>query len=284
VKSQLIIRHRAQQAQAARNREASPKHMTEIAQLSDREHALLGKSVCGQFEVPRRTTDEAIPLSYEQEQVWLHAQLAASLPLYNEPGTIRFLGDLDVSALEKSFNEILRRHEAWRTCFEIVDGIPVQKVQASLKVSLPVLDLRALPTERRESEALRIATEDARKPIDLTKAPLFRTRLVRLGNEEYRLYLTLSHIIFDGFAIYRVLLPELSTLYESFAAGRQSPLPELSIQYADYACWQRRNILLETATCRTSAGVVFTGGSPTGRTTDILRGHVSLRAELPIEQ
>jgi len=220
--------------------------MTEIAQLSDREHALLGKSVCGQFEVPRRTTDEAIPLSYEQEQVWLHAQLAASLPLYNEPGTIRFLGDLDVSALEKSFNEILRRHEAWRTCFEIVDGLPVQKVQPSLRVSLPVLDLRALPAERREFEALRIATEDARKPIDLTKAPLFRARLMRLENEEYRLYLTLSHIIFDGFAIYRVLLPELSMLYESFTAGRRSPLPELSIQYSDYACWQRRNITQET--------------------------------------
>ncbi|MGA9545928.1 MAG: amino acid adenylation domain-containing protein [Candidatus Sulfotelmatobacter sp.] len=198
------------------------------------------------FEITRRAPDEAMPLSYEQEQVWLHAQLATNLPLYNEPGTIRFLGALDVSALEKSFNEILRRHEAWRTCFEIVDGVPVQKVQPSLKVSLPVLDLRALPAERRESEALRIATEDARKPIDLTKAPLFRTRLMRLENEEYRLYLTLSHIIFDGFAIYRVLLPELSTLYESFAAGRQSPLPELSIQYADYACWQRRNITEET--------------------------------------
>ncbi|MGC1222608.1 MAG: amino acid adenylation domain-containing protein [Candidatus Sulfotelmatobacter sp.] len=220
--------------------------MTETAQLSDRKHAQMEKSVSDKFEITRRTPDEAMPLSYEQEQVWLHAQLATNLPLYNEPGTIRYLGALDVSALEKSFNEILRRHEAWRTCFEMVDGVPVQKVQPSLRVSLPVLDLRALPAERRESEALRIATEDARKPIDLTKAPLFRTRLMRLGNEEYRLYLTLSHIIFDGFAIYRVFLPELSTLYESFAAGRHSPLPELSIQYADYACWQRRNITQET--------------------------------------
>ncbi len=220
--------------------------MTEIAQLSDRKRTQVEKSVRDQFEITRRTPDEPVPLSYEQEQVWLHAQLATNLPLYNEPGTIRFLGDLDVAALEKSFNEILRRHEAWRTCFEIVDGIPVQRVQPSLRVSLPVLDLRALSAERRESEALRIATEDARRPIDLTKAPLFRTRLMRLRNEEYRLYLTLSHIIFDGFAIYRVLLPELSMLYESFAAGRQSPLPELSVQYADYACWQRRNITEET--------------------------------------
>ncbi len=220
--------------------------MTETAQLSDRKHTQVEKSARDQFEIARRAPDTPVPLSYEQEQVWLHAQLATHLPLYNEPGTIRYEGDLDVAALEKSFNEILRRHEAWRTCFEIVDGIPVQKVQPSLKISLPVLDLRGLPPERRESEALRVATEDARKPIDLARAPLFRTRLMRLRNEEYRLYLTLSHIIFDGFSIHRVLLPELSTLYESFAAGRQSPLPEPSIQYADYACWQRRNITEET--------------------------------------
>ena len=241
-----LIPHKARQGQAAPSRESFHKHMTESAQLSDRKQTLLEKSVCGQFEITRRTPDEAIPLSYEQEQVWLHAQLATNLPLYNEPGTIHYLGSLDVAALEKSFNEILRRHEAWRTCFEAVDGIPVQKVQASLRVSLPVLDLRGLPTELREFEALRIATEDARKPIDLTKAPLFRTTLMRLRDEEYRLYLTLSHIIFDGVAIYRVLLPELSMLYESFAAGRPSPLPELPIQYADYACWQRRNMTEET--------------------------------------
>jgi amino acid adenylation domain-containing protein len=196
--------------------------------------------------IPPRKPGQTIPLSYAQEQVWLHAQLAGDFPLYNEPVTIHYLGSLDVAALEKSFNEILRRHEAWRTCFETVDGIPEQKVQPSLRVSLPVLDLRGLPTEQREFEALRMATEDARKPIDLTKAPLFRIILMRLRNEEYRLYLTLSHIIFDGVAIYQVLLPELSMLYESFAAGRQSPLPELPIQYADYACWQRWNMTEET--------------------------------------
>jgi len=222
-------------------------------QHSEAKKHLLERYLRGELElrpstqaIPPREPGQTIPLSYAQEQVWLHAQLAGDFPLYNEPVTIHYLGSLDVAALEKSFNEILRRHEAWRTCFETVDGIPVQKVQPSLGVSLPVLDLRGLPTEQREFEALRIATEDARQPIDLTKAPLFRTRLMRLRNEEYRLYLTLSHIIFDGVAIYRVLMPELSMLYESFAAGRQSLLPELPIQYADYACWQRRNMTEET--------------------------------------
>jgi len=220
--------------------------MTQTAQLSDRRSSRVEKSVCGQLEITRRTPDESIPLSYEQEQIWLHAQLAGNLPLYNEPVTIHYRGSLDVAALEKSFNEVLRRHEAWRTSIEIVDGMPMQKVHPSLRVSLPVLDLRGLPDEKRELEALRVATEDARQPIDLTEPPLFRIRLIRLRDEEHRLYLTLSHIIFDGAAIYRVLLPELSTLYESFAAGRPSPLPELPIQYADYACWQRRNVTEET--------------------------------------
>src|ERR1700736_1876086 len=128
--------------------------MTETAQLRDRKHRLSEKFVCGELEISRRTPDEAIPLSYEQEQVWLHAQLATNLPLYNEPVTIHYLGSLDVTVLEKSFNEILRRHEAWRTCFETVDGIPVQKVEPSLRVSLPVLDLRGLSAEQGAASSL----------------------------------------------------------------------------------------------------------------------------------
>ncbi|MGC2172945.1 MAG: amino acid adenylation domain-containing protein [Candidatus Sulfotelmatobacter sp.] len=181
-------------------------------------------------------------LSYAQEQVWLHAQMAPDVPLYNEPVTIHYFDPLNVAALEKSFNEVLRRHEAWRTCFRVVEGEPVQHIQPSIKLSLPVIDLRALPKDEREIEALRVATEDATKPLDLAQAPLFRARLIRLGDEEHRLYLALSHIIFDGVAIYRVFLPELSTLYEAFDAGKPSPLPEPPVQYADYTAWQRQHL------------------------------------------
>ncbi|HEV3511536.1 MAG TPA: amino acid adenylation domain-containing protein, partial [Candidatus Sulfotelmatobacter sp.] len=192
--------------------------------------------------IPRRTPGEHIPLSHAQEQVWLHSQLAPDLPLYNEPVTIHYDGALDVSALERSFNEILRRHEAWRTAFKIVDGEPVQEVRENLSISVPPIDLTGLPHEQREAMALRIATEDARIPLDLAQAPLFRAKLIRLDNNEHRLYLTLSHIIFDGVAIYRVFLPELSTLYKAYAAGQPSPLPELPVQYPDYACWERRSL------------------------------------------
>ena len=100
--------------------------------------------------IPRRKPGEAIPLSHAQEQVWLHAQMAPDLPLYNEPVTIHYSGALDIDILRRSFNEILRRHEAWRTAFREVDGRPVQEVQENVSLSIPFVDLSALPRELRE--------------------------------------------------------------------------------------------------------------------------------------
>ena len=216
---------------------------------SEARRNLLEKCLHGQLSlrpeteaIPRREPKEPVPLSYSQEQVWFHAQLVPDIPLYNEPVTIHYSGDLDVPALEQSFNEILHRHEAWRTGFTVVDGKPLQDVRPELSISLPVVDLRHLPEERRDSTAVRIATEEARKPLDLTQVPLFRARLIRVGDRQYRLYLVLSHIIFDGVAIYRIFLPELAALYQARVAGRPSPLPELDIQYPDYSCWQRKSL------------------------------------------
>ena len=196
--------------------------------------------------IPRRAPGETIPLTHAQEQIWVHAQLAPHLPLYNEPVTIHYSGSLNVDALERSFNEILRRHEAWRTSISIVEGAPVQIVHDDLSVSLPLVDLTHLPRAQREPSALQIAAEDAREPLDLGKAPLFRTRLIRVDELEYRLYLTLCHIIFDGVALDRVFLPELATLYKAYAAGEPSPLSEPSIQYPDYACWEKRTLTSKT--------------------------------------
>src|SRR5882757_11392857 len=146
--------------------------------LSEARRNLLEKCLRGQLSwrrvdqlIPRRDPNEPVPLSYSQEQVWLHAQLVPDIPLYNEPVTIHYSGDLDVPALEESFNEILRRHEAWRTCFKLVEGEPLQDVKPEVSISLPMLDLRHLPEEQRDSIAVGIATEDARTPLDLTQAP-----------------------------------------------------------------------------------------------------------------
>ena len=219
------------------------------SQFSDARRSLLEKILRGEVAlrpaaetdgIPRRDSNQPVPLSFSQEQVWMHAQMVPDVPLYNEPVTIHYSGDLDVFALEYSFNEILRRHEAWRTCFTLVDGEPRQDVKPEIKVSLPVIDLRTIPDEKREAAAIAIATRDAQEPLDLSQAPLFRTRLMRLADREYRLYLALSHIIFDGVAIYRVFVPELAALYKARVAGVPSPLAELPAQYPDYSLWQRK--------------------------------------------
>src|SRR5205807_3211124 len=123
---------------------------------------------------------------------------------YNEPITVRRIGPLDTVALERSFTEIVRRHEAWRTVFPTVEGGPVQVVQAPFDVRLPVVDLRTLPIAERQAAAQRLATEDARIPFDLANGPLFRAKLVRVDEEEHRLFVTFHHLIFDGYSGYCV--------------------------------------------------------------------------------
>jgi amino acid adenylation domain-containing protein len=189
--------------------------------------------------VAKRGTSGPAPLSFPQQQIWLHAQIAPEVPIYNEPVTIYRDGPLDLAILQKCFAEIFRRHEAWRTTFDVVHGEPVQIVNPVPTVALPVLDLRHLPEERRDAAALDAATEDARRPFDLKQCPLLRVLVTRLADEKYRLYITLHHVIFDGLSIYRVFLPELATLYAAYSEGKSSPLPELPIQYADFAQWQR---------------------------------------------
>jgi surfactin family lipopeptide synthetase A len=214
--------------------------------LSETKRALLEKYLRGDHTqtvtasgiIPRRSPGSAAPLSFGQQQLWLLAQMMPDIPVYNESVTIHLPGPLDVAALQQSFNEIIRRHEAWRTSFPIVDGQPVQMIQPPPALTLPAVDLRDLPLARREAEARRLATEKALPLFDLAHGPLLRATLIRLNDEDHRLFLTLHHIIFDG-TIYEIFLPELYALYEAFSHGKPSPLPELPIQYADFALWQR---------------------------------------------
>jgi aspartate racemase len=212
--------------------------------VADRERVaayLAQRDGAGRDGITPQAGGTTAPLSFAQQQLWLHAQLAPDLPLYSEPVTIHHAGGLDVRAVERSLAEIIRRHEAWRTTFSVVDGELRQVIHSPPAIALPTVDLRGLPPAAREGEALRIATEDALRPFDLERGPLARGTVVRLADDEHRLFLTLHHIIFDGVALYRVFLPELAALYEAFAAGRPSPLAEPLIQYADFARWQRES-------------------------------------------
>ena len=179
------------------------------------------------------------PLSFAQQQIWLHAQLIPDLPLYNEPVTVNRRGPLDETALNRALTEIVRRHQAWRTTFTLVDGEPVQVVQPPPEIRVSVADLSRVPEGQHEAEAQRLAVADACRPFNLSQGPLFRALLARLSDNEHRLFLTLHHIIFDGYSIYRVFLPELATLYDAFVRGQESPLPDLATQYSDFAAWER---------------------------------------------
>jgi hypothetical protein len=188
--------------------------------------------------------ENPVPLSFAQEQVWRLDQTAGKLAaLHNESITIHRRGACDPPILERSLAEIIRRHEIWRTTFEERTGQPIQVVHAGPKsFALPVSDLRSLPESDREKKARELANEDALKLFDLARGPLLRARLITLSDDEHRLYLTAHQSIVDGITVFDVFPFELTTLYESFAAGKPSPLPELEVQYADFACWQRRKM------------------------------------------
>lgn len=224
--------------------------MLNTKDLSEAKRALLAKYMRGDLLKPathtdsitRRTWEGPAPLSFGQQQLWLLAQLMPDTPVYTECVTIHLPGPLNRAILEQSYNEILRRHEAWRTSFPLVDGQPVQRVHLATSISLPLVDLRYLPEAEREAEALRLMAEDAQRPFDIANGPLQRATLVCLDDKQHKLFLTLHHIIFDCFSLYQILLPELRSLYEAFLKGEPSPLPELPIQHSDFAAWQRERM------------------------------------------
>ena len=221
----------------------------DVRQVADDKRKLIDKYLRGdgprisavEGRIRRRPAGEPVPLSSSQQQVWVHSQMAGTIPIYNEALTVCRRGPLDVIVLERCLTEIIRRHEIWRTTFDTINGKPIQVVQAaSDRFPLKTIDLRHLGVPERIPEAMCSAAEDARKPFDLKKGPLLRATLVRMEEEEYRLNVTFHQIVFDAASAYRIFLPELAVLYEAFSAGKPSPLPEPILQYGDFACWQQQ--------------------------------------------
>jgi len=188
--------------------------------------------------IDRRLHIGPVPLSFAQQQIWLHAQFAADIPLYNEFLILQRRGALNQEALERSFGEILRRHETLRTTFSAEEAIPVQVVSEPEAVGLPLVDLSGFSGER--AEVMRIATDEARQRFDLTEGPLVRALLLRLAPENYILVVTLHSIVADDWSL-NLLARELTTLYEAYSAAgsSQSLPPDLATRYADHVQWQR---------------------------------------------
>ncbi|HEX5724749.1 MAG TPA: condensation domain-containing protein, partial [Longimicrobiaceae bacterium] len=183
----------------------------------------------------------ALPLSFAQKRLWFIDRLEPGSAVYNLPVAQRLGGALDEAALERALGEIVRRHEALRTTFAEVDGSPVQVIAPFGGFSLPVEDLSDLSEADREAARRRRAGEEARRAFDLSAGPLFRAAVLRLGEEDHVLLLSMHHIVSDEWSM-GVLFRELWALYAAYREGRESPLAELAVQYADYAVWQREQL------------------------------------------
>ncbi len=184
-------------------------------------------------------TDEvlAIPSSFAQQRLWFLDQLVPGNPFYNIFSSIP-LKLQKVTVLERALNEIVKRHETLRTTFAVKDGQPVQMIAPDLHLTIPIIDLRSYPEAQLHTEVQRLANKEAKRPFDLEHGPLVRATLLRHADTDYMLLMTMHHIISDGWSI-GLFFQELTSLYQSCLVGQTSQLPELPIQYADYAMWQR---------------------------------------------
>jgi amino acid adenylation domain-containing protein len=187
------------------------------------------------------------PTSFAQQRLWFLDQLAPGNPFYNVSTALNLTGSLNFTALKQTFNEIVRRHETLRTRFVMVEQQPIQAIAPSLTIPLPLIDLRNFDSPERDTQVQQIVTQEAQHPFNLTTGPLLRVKLLQLDEAEYLLLLNLHHIVADGWSI-GVLIKELGVLYKALAGDKRclttsysvsTLLPELPIQYADFAQWQR---------------------------------------------
>jgi len=210
----------------------------------------------------RRSRSGTAPASFAQQRLWFISQLEPGNSLYNIPEMRRIHGVLNVAALEKAIQEILRRHESLRTTFAVVDGQPVQVLASESSAQLSITDLSDIKNgSERVRECTRLAFEEAARPFDLSKGPLIRVVLLRLAQEEHTLILTLHHIVGDRWSL-GVLTEELSALYAAFKRDFPSPLPPLPVQYADFSEWQRDWLQGETLQKQTAYWKRQLAGAP----------------------
>ncbi|NVJ26526.1 amino acid adenylation domain-containing protein, partial [Myxococcus sp. AM011] len=191
--------------------------------------------------IPRREERGPAPLTLAQQRMWLLEQLEPGSLAYHLSAALKLAGALDVTALEHSLGELVRRHEALRTTFHSEAGEPFQVSASPAVFTLTPVDLGALPATEREAEVRRLLREDAHRPFDLARGPLLRVTLLRLGEREHVLLVTLHHLIVDGWSA-GVLVRELGELYGAFHMGTKPAVAEPSLQYSDYAAWQRATL------------------------------------------
>jgi amino acid adenylation domain-containing protein len=211
--------------------------VAELAKIIEKDHH---GELSRQFSpIQPVSRDQELPLSCSQERVWFIQQLDTASIAYNFQATFRFKGLLNVTALEESLSEIVRRHEIFRTTFPAIDGRPVQIIHEARPVKLSIVNIQAFPESEREAKGQRLIKEEFQKPFDLNQLPLIRWTLLQLREEEYLLVHVEHHLVHDGWS-FNVFLEELMELYKAYSRGNPSPLPELPVQFADFAYWQHQ--------------------------------------------
>ncbi|CUS36977.1 putative Multi-domain non-ribosomal peptide synthetase [Candidatus Nitrospira nitrosa] len=214
---------------------------TTVAQLAEAiQSARLQDGDMDMPPVSRVQHDGPVPLSFSQQRLWVLTQLEPDGASYNLPIALRLSGTLDVKALEWSVNELVRRHEVLRTTVALSDGQPIQIVAPATALPLPVVTLdHHVDKSEREAAVLRLATAEAQRPFELAYGPMLRVTLLRLDVEEHVLLLTMHHIVSDAWSSH-ILVREMTELYVAQVQSRPAALPELPVQYADFAIWQRQ--------------------------------------------
>nr|WP_146469877.1 non-ribosomal peptide synthetase [Pseudomonas carnis] len=192
-----------------------------------------------QTAIAKVDRSQPVPLSYSQQRMWFLWQMEPDSPAYNVGGMARLRGVLDVGRFEAALQALIMRHETLRTTFPSVDGVACQKVSAQTGVRMDWQDFSALNEPQRQQRLQQLADVEAHTPFNLETGPLLRACLVKAGEQEHYLVLTLHHIVTEGWAM-DIFARELSALYEAFIDERDSPLPALPVQYLDYSVWQRQ--------------------------------------------
>jgi non-ribosomal peptide synthetase component F len=218
----------------------SPKQRA-LFELLRKEQAQEERVAAFKPTIPRAGAAEWYPLSFAQQRLWFLDQLEPDNSFYSIPLAVRLRGTLDMDALEGSIREITRRHEVLRAAFNALGGQPVQVIRPANAERLPLVNLRHLPEQEREQEARSIADAEARRPFNLARGWPLRSSVLRLDEQEHVLLVTMHHIVSDGWSV-GILMKEMSLLYDAFSRGMASPLADLTIQYTDYAVWQRARL------------------------------------------
>ncbi|MCA1566173.1 MAG: condensation domain-containing protein [Acidobacteria bacterium] len=227
-----------------------------IEELSPERRALLARLLKAKgvgapqaTKIHRREKSDFTPLSFAQQRLWVLHQLDPTNPSYNMPDAVRLRGRLDIAALEQCFKEIVRRHDVLRTSFRMTEHGPEQVVADRPSVNrflkFALVDLSEMEAEKREAEARRLAAEEAVRPFDLAKGETLRVKVARLNEQDHVILFTMHHIASDMWSL-NIFAREIMALYDAFSQGKPSPLPELAVQYADFAVWQREWLRGET--------------------------------------